>query len=119
MHVPHKLLSDSHLLTTYQLSYVSLAQTHFSDISSQKEHPVIPLQDVMRSRQFQFHHNYIRMCLSPVKVINYVLHLQLAQIMWIPVVYQQGNIFCSWVISEDGLLNKGMIVQVYKIGSVL
>jgi len=44
------------LLTMYQLWYVSLARTHFrSDISSQKEHPVIPLQNVMRFRQFQLH----------------------------------------------------------------
>jgi len=35
--------------------------------------------------------------------------------MWIPVVYQQGNIFWSGVIFEDGLLNKGMMGQIYKI----
>jgi len=59
------------------------------------------------------------MWLSSLKVINYVLHLLLTQIMWIPVVYQQGNTFWSGVIFEDGLLNKGMMGQIYKIGSVL
>lgn len=56
--VPHKLLSDSlspdNVPAVLCFSGLNTFNFH-SDISSQKEHPIIPLQNVIRFRQFQLH----------------------------------------------------------------